>query len=115
MKNLQVTGRFKVLPEHLDQFKFLVEKCIKCTLENDIHTLQYDWFCNKEQTEWAVREIFKDSEAAIVHFENLGDLIDDILEIAEYYPEIYGNPTQEFLNVAAGFVPQVYAVYHHSI
>ena len=111
MSNLQMTGRFKVEKENIEAFKKIVQACIKNTNDKDINTLQYDWFCNKDQTVWVVREIFKDSEAAITHMENLDNLMDEILAISEYAPEIYGNPSDEFLIAISGFVPKVYSFF----
>ena len=111
MNHLQMTGRFKVAKENIEAFKKIVQACIKSTEEKDLHTLQYDWFCNENQTEWTVREIFKDSDAAITHMENLDELMDEILAVSDYFPEIYGNPSEEFLNAISGFVPKVYSFF----
>ena len=111
MKEIQITGRFKVSKENLPIFKKLVAACIACTKEKDKGTLQYDWFSNNEETEWIVRESFVDSKATLDHMDNLGDLLDAILEVSKYRPEIYGNPSQELKNDAAGFVPIYFPFY----
>ncbi|HFC01320.1 MAG TPA: hypothetical protein ENJ53_10990 [Phaeodactylibacter sp.] len=111
MKNLHMTGRFLVHKSNLEAFKNIVQQCIACTEENDIGTLQYDWFHNKDQTRWVVRETFTNSDAALTHMENLGDLMDDILAVSEYSPEIYGNASSDFLNAIGGFVPKVFTAF----
>jgi len=111
MKEIQMTGRFKVSKENLPVFKKLVAACIACTKEKDTGTLQYDWFSNNEETEWIVRETFVDSQATLDHMDNLGDLLDAILEVSKYHPEIYGNPSKELMNDAAGFVPTYFPFY----
>lgn len=111
MKNLQITGRFNIHEGKTEEFKKIISRCIEITKANDKNTLQYDWFFNHDETKCVVREIFKNSEAAVEHLDNLGDLIDELLEIADYSPEIYGSPTKDFLNAAAGFLPKLYKFY----
>jgi len=111
MKEIQIKGRFKVSTENLPVFKKLVDACIACSKEKDTGTLQYDWFSNKEETEWIVKETFVDSQATLDHMDNLGDLLDAILAVSEYHPEIYGNPSKELMNDAAGFVPTYFSSY----
>ena len=111
MKNLQITGRFNIHEGKTEEFKKIVSQCINITKSKDKNTLQYDWFFNHNETKCAVREIFKDSEAAVEHLDNLDALIDELLEVSDYTLEIYGNPSQELLNAAAGFLPKVYSYF----
>ncbi len=111
MQNLQITGRFQIHEGQTEAFKKVVSKCIAVTKAKDKNTLQYDWFFNHDETKCVVREIFKNSDAAVEHLDNLGDLIDELLEISDYTPEIYGSPSKDFLNAAAGFLPKMYDFY----
>ncbi len=111
MKNIQITARFKIHEGRLEEFKRLATKCISITKEQDQGTLQFDWFFSKEQTECIVRENYVDSDSVLAHMGNLGDLLGKFLELSDFYPELYGNPSEVLLNAAAAFKPKIYSFY----
>ena len=65
--------------------------CMKSVKEKDTGTLQYDWFLDADQTECVVREHYKDSDAAMEHMGNLGDLLGALLSVCDMSLEVYGN------------------------
>lgn len=111
MKTIQATARFQIHEGKLDEFKKVANQCIAVSKEKDPGTLQYDWFFNSSQTECVVRETYKDSDAVLAHLENLGGLFNEILELADFSIEIYGNPSEELQKAAKALQPKVYSFY----
>lgn len=111
MNQLQVTARLKIHEGKLSAFKELAAQCMSSTKEKDKHTLQYDSFINKEQTECVVRERYVDSNAILAHIANLGDLFGKILQVSDFSVEVYGEPSQELINATTALNPKIYSFY----
>jgi hypothetical protein len=43
--------------------------------------------------------------------DNLGALLGGFLEISDFYPEIYGSPSEDLMNAVAGMNPKIYLFY----
>jgi quinol monooxygenase YgiN len=111
MKNIQLTARFNIHPGKEQAFKELASACMACVKEKDTNTLQYDWYFSDDGSECMVRETYTDSDAILAHVANLGPLFGQFLELAEFTPEIYGNPSDTLLAAVATFNPKVYGFY----
>lgn len=111
MNHLQVTARFKIHDGKLEEFKDMSVQCLTAVKEKDKHTLQYDWFINKEETECVVRERYEDSNAIFEHLGSLGDLFGKILQVSDFSLEIYGDPSQELINATANLNPKIFSFY----
>ncbi len=109
MNNLQLTARFVIHDGQLDKFKKVAEACMHSTKEKDTGTLQYDWYFNNEGTECVVRETYVDSDAILAHIGNLGPLLGELLAISDFYPELYGAPSEALVNATAALKPKVYS------
>lgn len=111
MKNIQATARFQIHNGKLDEFKRVADQCLAATKEKDPGTLQYDWFFNPDQTECVVRERYTDSDAVLAHLQNLGSLLNDLTQLADFSIEVFGNPSDELQQAAAALKPKVYSFY----
>jgi quinol monooxygenase YgiN len=109
MKNLQLTARFMIHDGQLEKFKQLAKACMQSTKDKDKGTLQYDWYFNSDETECRVRETYVDSDAILAHIGNLGPLLGELLAISDFYPELYGSPSQALINATAALKPTVYS------
>jgi len=109
MSSLQVTARFTVHEGKLGEFKALAEQCMESVREKDSGTLQYDWFFSEDESEWVVQESYRDSDAVLEHFGNLGDLLGRIAAVADLKVEVFGTPSAELAEAAAAMAPRVYA------
>jgi hypothetical protein len=76
-------------------------------------TLQYDIYFNDDQSECVVLERYRDSEAAIEHAENLGDLMEAVLAtVSVVHGELLGEPSAELRAKLAGSeVPHLFTPY----
>ena len=111
MKSIQVIARAAIHNGKLEQFKMLAAQCIQSVREKDSGTLHYDWFLNDAQTECVVLEKYRDSEAVLEHIANLGPALGALLSVGDWTFEVYGSPSPELVQAAAGLHPKVYAAF----
>ena len=79
MSELLGIARFKFHEGKLEEFKRLSAQAMEIVRTKDTGTLQYDIYFNDDQSECIVLERYRDSEAAIEHASNLGDLFGAVL------------------------------------
>ena len=109
MKAIQLTARVVIHEGKLEEFKALAAQCMRAVRERDPGTLQYNWFFNAAQTECVVRETYKDSEPVLGHIANLGATLGAILAVGDWTFEVFGSPSRELVQAAAGLHPKVYS------
>ncbi len=112
MGNIQLTARFLIHEGKEEEFKSMAIQCMNIVREKEKDTtLQYDWYFNEGNNECVVRETYADSNALLTHIGNNAEYLGKFLEISDFYPEIYGSPTETLLNTVAGFNPKIYSFY----
>jgi quinol monooxygenase YgiN len=106
-------ARFKFHEGKLEEFKRLSAQAMKIVRNQDTGTLQYDIYFNDDQSECIVLERCRDSEAAIEHTSNLGDLFGAVLAtVTVVHGELLGEPSAELrANLADSEVPQLFTPY----
>jgi quinol monooxygenase YgiN len=79
----------------------------------DSGTLQYDTYLNEDQSECVVVERYRDSEAAMEHAANLGDISAAVLAIVSVvHGELLGEPSAELrAKLADSDVPVLFTPY----
>lgn len=97
MSELQSVARLKIHDGKLDEFKRLVAKCADLVRTKDTGTLQYELYFNSDNTECLVFERYRDSQALLDHFKNMGDTMAAILQICSGSGEICGTPSLELI------------------
>jgi hypothetical protein len=58
----------------------------------DRGTLQYEIFFNEDESEAMVFERYRDADAALEHFANIGHLMEPIMATASVTGEVLGTP-----------------------
>jgi quinol monooxygenase YgiN len=103
-------ARFKFHEGKVDEFKRLSAQAAEIVRTKDPGTLQYDIYFNDDESECVVLERYKDSDAAMAHAENVGDLFGPVLAIVDVvHGEILGEPSAELReNLAGGEVPVLF-------
>lgn len=112
MKEIQGIARLKVHPGKLEEFKRLQAECAESVRLNDKGTLQYEVFFNSDQTECLVLERYRDSNALLEHFANLGELSAAIFKTCSASGEICGTPSPELLKALDGAPVRVFSPYN---
>ena len=89
------------------------DQAMEIVRTKDTGTLQYDLYLNADQSECMVIERYRDSEAAMEHAANLGDLFDAVLAtVSVVHGELLGEPSEELRAKLAGSdVPVLFTPY----
>jgi len=107
-KELQTFARLKIREGMLDEYKRLAEKCAESVRTKDSGTLQYEVYFSPDNTECLVFERYRDSEALLEHFRNLGDLYNQVLETCYGAGEVCGNASPELVEQLKGSPVAIY-------
>ena len=113
MSELLGIARFKFHEGQRDEWLRLSEQAREIVEAKDPGTLQYDIYLNPDQSECMVIERFRDSESAMAHAANLGDLFDAVLATVDViHGELLGDPSPELRkNLAGSDVPALFTPY----
>lgn len=79
----------------LDEWKRLTEQAMEIVRSRDPGTLQYEVFFNADESEAIVFERYRDAESALAHFENIGHLMEPLMDTATVTGELLGTPNEE--------------------
>ena len=79
MDELQGIVRFTFHTGMVDEFKRLSAECREIVRAKDDGTLQYDTYLNDDESEAIVLERFRDSDALILHGQNMAPLMESIM------------------------------------
>ena len=108
MSELQSVARLKIHDGKLDEFKRLSAKCAELVRTKDTGTLQYELYFNSDNTECLVFERYRDSQALLDHFKNLGDTMAAILQTCSGSGEVCGTASPELIEQLKDSPVQVY-------
>ncbi len=106
-------ARFKFHEGTLEEFKRLSAQAMEMVRSKEPGTLQYDIYFNHDQSECMVLERYRDSEAAMAHAANLGDLMEAVLAtVSVVHGELLGEPSAELrAKLADSEVPVLFTPY----
>jgi quinol monooxygenase YgiN len=106
-------ARFKIHEGKFDEFERLSAQAMEIVRTKEPGTLQYDTYFDDARSECVIIERYRDSEAAMQHAENLGDLSAAVLEtVSVVHGEILGEPSEELRAKLAGMdVPKLFTPY----
>jgi quinol monooxygenase YgiN len=106
-------ARFKFHEGKREEYMLLSAQAMEIVRAKEPGTLQYDTYFNDDQSECMVVERYRDSEAAIAHAANLGDLFGPVLAtVSVVHGELLGEPSTEVRAKLAGSeVPEVFSPY----
>jgi len=102
MPELQGIARLKIHAGKLEEYKRLNALCMESVRTKDSGTLQYEVYLSADETEALVLERYRDSEALLEHFANLGDTMAAIFETCSASGEVCGDPNPELRQMLEG-------------
>ena len=108
MKEIKGIARVKFLPGKLEEWKRLTEEAMHIVRTKDTGTLQYEIFFNADESEAVVFERYRDSEAALEHFANIGHLMAPLMETATITGVLLGTPNDEIRGNLTGDQPKLF-------
>ena len=95
MEEIKGIARIKFHRGKVDEWKRLTEEAMTIVRTKDTGTLQYEIFLNADESEAIVFERYRDADAALEHFANIGHLMAPIMATASVTGELLGTPTTE--------------------
>jgi len=108
LKEIKGLARVKFLPGKLEEWKRLTEQAMEIVRTKDTGTLQYEIFFNADESEAFVFERYRDSEAALEHFANIGHLMAPLMETATITGELLGSPSEQIRKNLTGDQPKLF-------
>ena len=108
MKEIKGIARVKFLPGKLEEWKRLTEEAMHIVRTKDTGTLQYEIFFNADESEALVFERYRDSDAALEHFANIGHLMAPLMETATITGELLGTPNEQIRKNLTGDQPKLF-------
>lgn len=107
MKEIKGIARVKFLPGKLEEWKRLTAEAMHIVRTKDKGTLQYEIFFNEDESEAIVFERYRDADAALEHFRNIGHLMAPLLATATITGELLGTPNDEMRKNLTGDQPKL--------
>ena len=113
MSELIGIARFRFHEGRRDEYLRLSEQATELVRANEPGTLAYDLYLNADQSECMIIERYRDSQAAMDHFANVGHLFDAVLAtVSIVHGELLGEPSEELRSKLAGSdVPALFTPY----
>ena len=113
MSELLGIARFRFHEGRREEYLRLSEQALEIVRTKDSGTLAYDLYLNGDQSECMFIERYRDSEAAMEHFANVGDLFAPVLAtVSVVHGELLAEPSAELrANLARSEVPVLFTPY----
>lgn len=108
MDEIKGIARVKFHPGKLDEWKRLTEQAMEIVRTRDPGTLQYEVFFNDDESEAIVFERYRDADAALGHFANIGHLMGPLTATATVTGEVLGTPNERMREQLGGGQPQLF-------
>jgi quinol monooxygenase YgiN len=108
MKDIKGIARVKFLPGTVEEWKRLTEQAMHIVRTKDTGTLQYEIFFNTDESEAIVFERYRDADAALEHFANIGHLMAPLMETATVTGELLGTPNEQIRRNLTGDQPKLF-------
>jgi quinol monooxygenase YgiN len=111
MGELQGIVRFTFHADKVEEFKRLSAECLEVVRADDVGTLQYDTYFNEDESESIVLERFRDSDALILHAQNMAPFMESIMATATVSGELLGDLSEELRAQMAGSPVGLFTLY----
>ena len=113
MSELLGIARFRFHEGRREEYLRLSDQASELVRANEPGTLAYDLYLNADQSECMIIERYRDSQAAMDHFANVGHLFDAVLAtVSIVHGELLGEPSPELRAKLAGSdVPAIFTPY----
>ncbi len=111
MNELLGIARLKIHGGKLEEFKRLQALCLESVRTKDTGTLQYECFFSSDYAVCVVVERYRDSEALLEHFANLGETMTALFETCSAAGELCGSPSPELMKALEGSPVRIFSRY----
>jgi quinol monooxygenase YgiN len=108
MQEIKGIARVKFFPGKVEEWKRLTQQAMEIARTRDTGTLQYEIFFNADESEAIVFERYRDADAALEHFANIGHLMAPLMQTATVTGEVLGTPNAEMRRNLTGDQPKLF-------
>ncbi len=108
MEEIKGIARVKFRLGKVEEWKRLTAQAMEIVRTKDKGTLQYEIFFNADETEAIVFERYRDADAALEHFANIGHLMEPLMATATITGELLGTPNAEMRKNLTGDQPKLF-------
>jgi len=109
---IQYTIEWTIKNGGLDTFKGIANKVTGIVKDNEPGMKGYQWYFNDDETKCYTAEWLSSSESLLAHLQNVGEIIPELLKYSDMTRfEVFGNPSQEVLEVGKDFGAKVFKYY----
>ena len=108
MNEIKGLARVKFFPGKLAEWKRLTEQAMDIVRTKDTGTLQYEIFFNADESEAIVFERYRDADAALEHFANIGHLMAPLMQTATVTGALLGTPNDQIRRNLTGDQPKLF-------
>ncbi len=106
---LQIIVRLDIGEGQLESFKSMAQQIADNVEATEQSTRAYEWFINAAGDKCYVSESYPDSDALMLHINNVGAALGPLLEIAPLSSMlVLGTPSNEAAEVLSGFGAQIF-------
>ena len=99
-----------IKPGKLEEFKKMAEALTAGVEADEPTTLGYEWFISEDGSSCYLIESYGNAEAFLLHFQNLGSKLHDMLEISPLEDMVViGDPGPEVKEMLAGLGAKFYS------
>ena len=111
MGELQAIVRFRFHPGAVEEFKRISAECLDVVRTKDDGTLQYDTYFNHDESECIVLERFRDSDALILHSQNMAPFMESIMATGTVSGELLGDLSEDLRTKMEGSPVGLFSLY----
>ena len=111
MGELRGIVRFRFHANKVEEFKRLSAECLEIVRSKDAGTLQYDTYFNDDESECIVLERLRDSNALILHSQNMAPLMEPIMATGTVSGELLGDLSDELRAQMVGSPVGLFTLY----
>ena len=108
MDEIKGIARVKFRPGKVEEWKRLTEQAMEIVRTKDRGTLQYEIFFNADESEAIVFERYRDADAALEHFANIGHLMAPLMATASVMGEVLGTPNAKMKEALGSGEPKLF-------
>jgi len=113
-QTIHFRAEFSIEQGKKEEYKKLIKEMSKMVEANELDTINYQFYLNKEETKCIVHETYVNSEAALAHNDGIASrtILPKIFSLAKVSRfEVYGDPSEELKKLLGSFGAQTFSLF----
>jgi quinol monooxygenase YgiN len=109
---IHVRAEFTIEKGKIEEFKKLIQDMSRIVENNELDTINYQFYLNRSETKCMVHETYTNSESTLAHITGIASkiILPKIFNISKLIRlDVYGNLSEELQNVITSFDSQTFS------